>query len=126
LAWKALPSRLTTLQKAFTNAQFQANPAGYGVKVILVGATFISKSGVTSTTFKAVPDNPVTSFELTLPEGPFSALGSNKNLCALTHAVTTKKTVKVKSHGKTKKVVKQRAWLCAERACGRTCSRTRG
>ena len=54
---------------------------GYGVKVILVGTTFISKSGITSTTFKTVPDNPVTSFELTLPEGPYSALAANGNLC---------------------------------------------
>jgi hypothetical protein len=54
---------------------------GYGVKVILVGSTLISKSGVTSTTFKAIPDNPVTSFELTLPEGPYSALTANGNLC---------------------------------------------
>jgi hypothetical protein len=123
---KALPSRLTTLQKACTSAQFESNPAGcpspsvigsaravvpnipepltgpvyfvshggeafpsleivlqgYGVRVILVGSTFISKAGVTSTTFKAVPDNPVSSFELTLPEGQYSALTANGSLCA--------------------------------------------
>jgi hypothetical protein len=122
---KALPSRLTTLQKACTAAQFEANPAdcpspsvighakaivpnipvplegpvyfvshggeafpsleivlqGYGVKIVLVGSTFISKTGVTSTTFKAIPDNPVSSFELTLPEGKYSALAANGNLC---------------------------------------------
>jgi hypothetical protein len=49
---------------------------GYGVTLDLVGTTFISKSGITSTTFKAVPDAPVGTFELTLPAGPFSALGS--------------------------------------------------
>jgi hypothetical protein len=53
---------------------------GYGVTVDLVGATFI-KNGVTSSTFKRVPDVPVGSFELTLPEGPFSALAANGNLC---------------------------------------------
>ena len=123
-----LPSRLTTLQKACTNAQFEANPAGcpseskigyavvhtpllpvpltgpaifvshggeafpsltmvlqgYGVTVDLVGTTFISKAGVTSTTFKTVPDVPFSTFELTLPEGPYSALTANGNLCALT------------------------------------------
>jgi hypothetical protein len=121
---KQLPSRLTTLQKACTAAQFEANPAGcpaaslighakaitplvpvplegpayfvshggeafpslimvlqgYGVTVDLVGTTFI-KGGVTSSTFKTVPDAPVGSFELTLPQGKFSALAANANLC---------------------------------------------
>jgi hypothetical protein len=55
---------------------------GYGVTVQVVGTTFISKSGITSTTFKTVPDVPFNSFELTLHNGPFSALTSNvPNLC---------------------------------------------
>jgi hypothetical protein len=122
---KALPSRLTTLQKACTDAQFEANPAecppeskigfatvhtpllpvpltgpaifvshggeafpsltmvlqGYGVTVDLVGTTFISKAGVTSTTFKTTPDVPFSTFELVLPQGPYSALTANGNLC---------------------------------------------
>ncbi len=122
---KQLPSRLTTLQKACTNAQFETNPAGcpqasfighaivhtplvpvplegpaifvshggeafpslimvlqgYGVTVDLVGTTFISKAGITSSTFKTVPDVPFSTFELTLPEGKFSALAANGNLC---------------------------------------------
>ena len=116
---------MTTLQKACTNAQFEANPAGcpseskigyatvhtpllpvpltgpaifvshggeafpsltmvlqgYGVTVDLVGTTFISKAGVTTTTFKTVPDVPFSTFELTLPEGKYSALAANGNLC---------------------------------------------
>ncbi|HEY3960023.1 MAG TPA: hypothetical protein VGL68_05875 [Solirubrobacteraceae bacterium] len=123
---KQLPSRLTTLQKACTNAQFEANPAGcpaasiighaivhtpllpvplegpayfvshggeafpslimvlqgYGVTVDLVGTTFISKAGITSSTFKTVPDVPFNTFELVLPQGKFSALAANGNLCA--------------------------------------------
>ena len=122
---KALPSRLTTLQKACVAAVFESNPAacppqsivghasattpelpvslsgpayfvshggeafpslvivlqGYGVTVHLVGSTFINKQGVTSSTFKTVPDAPVGTFELTLPQGPFSALAANGNLC---------------------------------------------
>ena len=51
---------------------------GYGVSIELRGETFINgKTGVTTTTFKTVPDAPFTSFELTLPEGPYSALAAN-------------------------------------------------
>jgi hypothetical protein len=118
---KQLPSRLTTLQKACTNAQFEANPAGCpsasvigharvvtpllpvpvegpayfvshggeafpslimllqgdGVTVELVGTTFISKAGITSSTFKTVPDVPFSTFTLTLPQGRYSALAAN-------------------------------------------------
>ncbi len=148
---KALPSRLTTLQKACTQAQFKANPAGcpsaslighakavvpnipvplegpvyfvsnggeafpnlvivlqgYNVRIDLIGDTFISKSGITSTTFKTVPDNPVYSFEINLPEGPYSALAANGNLCRLTTTKIVKKKVKVKVHGKTKTVTRK-------------------
>jgi hypothetical protein len=122
---KGLPSRLSTLQKACTAAQFHADPAGcpaasivgharaitpvvpvplegpayfvsnggeafpnlilvlqgYGITVDVVADTFISKAGVTSSTFKTVPDAPVGSFELNLPEGKFSALTADGNLC---------------------------------------------
>jgi hypothetical protein len=122
---KALPSRLTTLQKACAAAVFEANPAacpaasivghavattplvpvdlagpayfvshggeafpslivvlqGYGVTIHLVGSTFINKAGVTSSTFKTVPDAPVGTFELTLPTGPYSALTASGNPC---------------------------------------------
>jgi hypothetical protein len=61
---------------------------GYGVTIDLVGSTFIKK-GITSSTFKAVPDQPVTSFELTLPEGKYSALAANANLCKSKLAMPT-------------------------------------
>ncbi len=67
---EAFPSLIVVLQ-------------GYGVTVDLVGSTFISKHGITSSTFKTVPDVPVDSFELTLPEGPFSALAAHGNLCTV-------------------------------------------
>jgi hypothetical protein len=122
---KQLPSRLTTLQKACSAAQFNANPAGCpvasvighlkaitpvlpvpvegpvyfvshggeafpslvgvlqgdGVRVDLTAATFISHQGITSSTFRSVPDVPISSFEINLPEGKYSALAANGNLC---------------------------------------------
>jgi hypothetical protein len=121
---KALPSRLTTLQKACLAATFNANPLGCGpeatvgsatavtpvlptpmkgpaifvshggeafpdldlvlegsgVRIILEGKTDI-KNGITTTTFASTPDAPVSSFTLSLPTGPHSALTANTNLC---------------------------------------------
>ncbi len=59
---------------------------GDGVRVDLIGDTDI-KHGITSTTFARVPDDPVSSFELYLPEGKYSILGAylpvnaNYNFC---------------------------------------------
>jgi hypothetical protein len=47
---------------------------GDNVTVDLEGTTFISKQGITSSTFKQVPDVPVGTFQLTLPQGPHAAL----------------------------------------------------
>jgi hypothetical protein len=147
----ALPSRLTTLQKACTAKQFELNPAGcpaasfighavvhtqlvpvplegpaifvshggeafpslimvlqgYGVKIDLVGTTYISPKGITSTTFKTVPDQPFQTFELVLPTGKFSALAALTNVCKPTKTMTVKKKVSVKRHGKTVKITKK-------------------
>jgi hypothetical protein len=46
---------------------------GDGVRVFLVGNTQI-KSGITTSTFASIPDVPVSSFVLDLPQGPNSAL----------------------------------------------------
>jgi hypothetical protein len=54
---------------------------GDGVTVYLHGETFISKSGITSSTFPAIPDVPVGSFDLRFPQGPDSALAANGDLC---------------------------------------------
>jgi hypothetical protein len=53
---------------------------GYGITVDLVGSTQI-KNGITTSTFKATPDVPFNSFELTLGQGANSALAANGDLC---------------------------------------------
>ena len=59
---------------------------GDGVTIELVGATLI-RDGVTSATFRALPDVPLRTFELTLPQGRFAALAAelpanaNGSLC---------------------------------------------
>jgi hypothetical protein len=146
----ALSSRLTTLQKACTEAQFAANPAGcpaasdvgtatantpvlpvpltgpaylvshggeafpdlvvvlqgYGVQIVLTGHTQI-KNGITYSRFQTVPDAPISSFTLELPEKKFSVLGAIVNLCKPTKAKTVKKQVTKRVHGKTVKVTKK-------------------
>lgn len=54
---------------------------GDGVRVDLQGETFISRKGITSSTFKTIPDVPVDSFELLLPQGKNHALAANVSLC---------------------------------------------
>jgi hypothetical protein len=49
---------------------------GQGVTIILDGKTQI-KDGVTYSRFETVPDAPISSFETSLPEGPYSILGTN-------------------------------------------------
>jgi hypothetical protein len=87
---------------------------GYGITIDLVGDTFISKAGITSSTFAHVPDAPVSSFELTLPEGKYSALAANGNLCKPTKTVTVKKKVTVKVHGRKRTVTRSVKQTVAE------------
>ncbi len=86
---------------------------GYGVTIDLHGETFISKKGITSSTFRTVPDQPVTSFSLVLPQGPDSALAANGDLCksrlvmptAFTaqNGATIKRTTPIKATGCSRK-----------------------
>jgi hypothetical protein len=57
---------------------------GYGVTLNLHGETFINeKTSITTSTFHTVPDAPVGTFELTLPQGKLSALAAPTNLCTI-------------------------------------------
>lgn len=83
---------------------------GEGITIIQEGITNISK-GFTSSSFNAIPDLPVSSIEVTLPESAKPALGdSDRNLCKQ----TVTKRVKEKVHGKAvyrERRVKQRLKL---------------
>jgi hypothetical protein len=63
--------------------------SGYGVTVQLHGETFISPAGITSSTFRTIPDVPIGGFELKLPQGKGSALAANGNLCTATLTMPT-------------------------------------
>jgi hypothetical protein len=55
---------------------------GEGVTVVLDGETFIDEhTSITTTTFRSVPDVPIGSFALSLPQGPHSALAGHQSLC---------------------------------------------
>jgi hypothetical protein len=54
---------------------------GDGVKLVVHGETFISHSGVTSATFKTVPEAPFETVEVSVPTGPYSEFAANGNLC---------------------------------------------
>jgi hypothetical protein len=74
---------------------------GDGVSIDLHGETFINpKTSVTSSTFSAVPDQPVENFELTLPEGKYSALGATANLCQAGKTIIATRLVRRKVHGR--------------------------
>jgi hypothetical protein len=63
--------------------------SGDNITVYLHGETFISPAGITSSTFRNLPDVPIGVFHLTLPQGPDSALAAIGNLCASKLAMPT-------------------------------------
>lgn len=80
---------------------------GYGLTIDIVGSTHINKAGITSTTFKAIPDEPVGSFQLRMPQGKYSALAANSNLCKFTRLVTVKRRTTLKINGRRKTIVRR-------------------
>jgi hypothetical protein len=73
---EAFPSLIVVLQ-------------GDGVRADVVASTFISKRGITTSTFRNAPDVPFSSFELYLPQGEYSALAANGDLCKSKLAMPT-------------------------------------
>jgi hypothetical protein len=65
---------------------------GDGIVIDLVGNTQI-KNGITYSHFESVPDAPISTFELNLPQGRYSLLGAIQNLCAASKTVTVRKRV---------------------------------
>jgi hypothetical protein len=80
---------------------------GDGVTVDLNGETLIDKAGITSSTFRTIPDVPVETFELNLPEGSGSALAANGKLCQAGRTVTVSKRVKVRVHSRVRTVTRR-------------------
>jgi hypothetical protein len=80
---------------------------GYGFTIDIVGSTYINKAGVTSTTFKAIPDEPVGTFQLTMPQGKYSALAATAKLCTATHTIFVKKKVTIKRKGHRRRVTRR-------------------
>jgi hypothetical protein len=79
---------------------------GYGVTVVLTGHTQITK-GITFSHFETVPDAPISSFELKLPQGPHSILAAFLTKGTLCEPLTTRtvtKTVTVKVNGEARRV----------------------
>jgi hypothetical protein len=107
---------------------------GEGITLILDGNTQIKK-GITSSTFKSIPDAPVSGFELKLPAGKYSILGANVpqsakySLCGQTLAMPTaitgqngaviKQTTKITVEGcaKAKALTRAQKLAAALKAC---------
>ena len=86
---------------------------GEGITVDLTGNTKI-QHGITSSTFGTVPDAPISRFDLELPEGPHSILGSylpggtSASFCTLAKTTITTKTVTRRAHGRRRTFVVRR------------------
>lgn len=84
---RAFPSPIVVLQ-------------GDGVRLDLTGSTVVEGTGTSSIAFSAIPDTPIDNFELYLPRGPHSVLGSTTSLCSLSKTAV-KREIAQHAHGRT-------------------------
>jgi hypothetical protein len=75
---------------------------GQGIRFDLTGNINITKQGITSSTFATVPDAPISSFTLLLPEGPHSGLSATSSLCAkplhMPTTITSQNSLQIKQN----------------------------
>ncbi len=74
---------------------------GDGVRLDLSGSTTVAGDGASSIAFDAIPDMPIDSFELRLPQGEHSVLGATTSLCKLSKTITVKRRVTRHARGRT-------------------------
>jgi hypothetical protein len=102
---------------------------GEGVTLDLVGSVNIKKQ-VTSSNFAAVPDAPISSFQLTLPEGPHSGLAAvvpakaKGNLCG--QALSMPFTITAQNGAVLKQNTKIKVTGCAKAKARKKARHTRG
>ncbi len=78
---KGIPLEIQHVNVTVTRPGFTFNPTNCS-SLAVTGA-------ISSSTFKTIPDVPVGTFELNLPEGKYSALAANGNLCTSKLAMPT-------------------------------------
>ncbi len=91
----ALPSPVIVLQ-------------GEGVTLVLQGTTLINKQGAMSVAFTTIPDLPLSSLRLYLPQGPHSLLSANTSLCGLSELTSARRKVtqRTSAHAQQRRVLR--------------------
>lgn len=98
---------------------------GQGITLILDGNTHI-KNGITSSIFKTLPDAPISTFDLELPEGPHSVLAVNLPARANHSMCGQKMTMPTAITGQNGAIVKKNVAISVAGCRGRSAKATHG